>query len=164
MYGLSRSTLLYYDSIGLLKPRERSPSGYRLYSPADRDRLRRIVLFRSLGVPLERMRDSLESPDSGALSILLERLFAISGHIRKLGAQQETILAMIEADGTLKGAKSRMHGLTDVGRRAGITSGNARELHRVFEAASPRLHRRLLAFLGFSKHDAEAFILNLEKA
>jgi len=30
-FGLSRSTLLYYDSIGLLSPSERTASNYRLY-------------------------------------------------------------------------------------------------------------------------------------
>ncbi len=30
-FGLSRSTLLYYDSIGLLSPSTRSAKDYRLY-------------------------------------------------------------------------------------------------------------------------------------
>ena len=34
-FGLSRSTLLYYDSIGLLRPTGRSPANYRLYTRAD---------------------------------------------------------------------------------------------------------------------------------
>jgi len=38
LFGLSRSTLLYYDRIGLLSPSARSESGYRLYSAADRER------------------------------------------------------------------------------------------------------------------------------
>ena len=38
-FGLSRSTLLYYDRIGLLSPSGRSPGDYRLYDQADCDRL-----------------------------------------------------------------------------------------------------------------------------
>lgn len=34
-FGLSRSTLLYYDRIGLLSPSARSEAGYRQYSPAN---------------------------------------------------------------------------------------------------------------------------------
>lgn len=36
--GLSRSTLLYYDRIGLLSPSGRSEANYRLYSAEDRER------------------------------------------------------------------------------------------------------------------------------
>ena len=37
-FGLSRSALLYYESIGLLKPGRRNGNNYRAYS--DRDMLR----------------------------------------------------------------------------------------------------------------------------
>jgi DNA-binding transcriptional MerR regulator len=33
--GLSRTALLYYESLGLLVPRTRSAAGYRLYGSAD---------------------------------------------------------------------------------------------------------------------------------
>jgi hypothetical protein len=41
-HGLSRSTLLYYDRIGLLSPTSRSAAGYRRYGPTEVDRLTRI--------------------------------------------------------------------------------------------------------------------------
>ena len=40
-FGLSRSTLLYYDSIGLCKPSGRSAANYRTYTEKDRERLGR---------------------------------------------------------------------------------------------------------------------------
>jgi len=40
--GLSRTTVLYYESIGLLKPGLRSAGNYRLYSEKDLERLRQI--------------------------------------------------------------------------------------------------------------------------
>jgi len=39
-FGLSRSTLLYYDSIGLCKPSGRSAANYRTYTENDRARCR----------------------------------------------------------------------------------------------------------------------------
>ena len=45
LFGLSRSTLLYYDEIGLLSPSARSASNYRLYSEAD---IRRVRIIRFL--------------------------------------------------------------------------------------------------------------------
>ena len=41
-FDLSRSTLLYYDSIGLLKPSSRTESEYRQYSEDDAARLEQI--------------------------------------------------------------------------------------------------------------------------
>ncbi|MEN8133472.1 MAG: MerR family DNA-binding transcriptional regulator [Pseudomonadota bacterium] len=34
-FGISRSTLLYYDAIGLLRPSGRSTANYRLYTEDD---------------------------------------------------------------------------------------------------------------------------------
>ncbi len=45
-YGLSRSTLLYYDAIGLLRPSGRSESNYRRYTGEDSRRLRLICMYR----------------------------------------------------------------------------------------------------------------------
>ncbi|MCP4149531.1 MAG: MerR family transcriptional regulator, partial [bacterium] len=52
-FGLARSTLLYYDSIGLLKPSKRSRSGYRLYSETDIRRMEQVQTFRKAGLALE---------------------------------------------------------------------------------------------------------------
>ena len=52
-FGLSRSTLLYYDSIGLLRPTGRSAKGYRLYSEDDAARLEKICLYRQTGLSLD---------------------------------------------------------------------------------------------------------------
>ena len=43
-YGLSRSTLLYYDRIGLLSASARSDANYRLYTDKDLQRMSQIAL------------------------------------------------------------------------------------------------------------------------
>lgn len=42
-FGLSRSALLYYDTIGLLRPSRRARGDYRRYGPADARRLEQIL-------------------------------------------------------------------------------------------------------------------------
>ena len=59
MFNLSRSTLLYYHRIGLLRPNARSPAGYRLYSDDDKERLTAICNFRQAGLGLEEIRKLL---------------------------------------------------------------------------------------------------------
>ena len=58
--GLSRSTLLYYDRLGLLKPSGRTGSGYRYYSKAEQKRLQRIGHFRQAGLTLKQIRAVLD--------------------------------------------------------------------------------------------------------
>ena len=51
--GVTVRTLHHYDRIGLLSPSGRSAAGYRLYAPADLDRLHQVLLYRELGFSLE---------------------------------------------------------------------------------------------------------------
>ena len=44
-FGLSRSTLLYYDSIGLLKPEVRGEGEYRRYGKDAIKRLEMVCLY-----------------------------------------------------------------------------------------------------------------------
>lgn len=43
--GLTVRTLHHWDEIGLARPAARSAAGYRLYTDADLERLRRIVVY-----------------------------------------------------------------------------------------------------------------------
>jgi len=45
-FGLSRSTLLYYDRIGLMRPSHRTAAGYRVYTSEDEQRLEAICNYR----------------------------------------------------------------------------------------------------------------------
>ena len=70
--GLTIRTLHHYDEIGMLSPSGRTHTGYRLYSDADVGRLERIVLLRSLGMPLESIASAMQG-DGHALIELLEQ-------------------------------------------------------------------------------------------
>jgi DNA-binding transcriptional MerR regulator len=161
--GLSRSTLIYYDSIGLLEPSGRSISGYRLYSAADRSRLERIVAFRALGLELERIGELLDLPEEGPAGALLGRLFAINERIAEHRVQQRGILDLLEAMEGLNVGPSSIGALGKFAREAGITESNYRAIHEAFESASPAEHRRLLGLLGFGEAEIGEFLEKLEK-
>lgn len=61
--GVSIRTLRYYDEIGLLKPAEVTEAGYRLYDENSLKKLRRIMLFRELEVPLSEIREIMNEPE-----------------------------------------------------------------------------------------------------
>lgn len=61
--NVSVRTLQYYDEIGLLKPSETTPSGYRLYNDEALQTLQQILFFKELGFKLKDIRNILQKPD-----------------------------------------------------------------------------------------------------
>ena len=62
--GVSVRTLHHYDHIGLVVPSVRTPAGYRGYTDADIERLHLVLVYRSVGLPLDEIRALLD--DAGA--------------------------------------------------------------------------------------------------
>ncbi len=161
LFGLSRTALLYYDSIGLLRPSGRTSAGYRRYDEADRARLERIVGLRALGLPLSDIGRLLSLPGQGGAATLLKRLFVVNDEIEAFRAQQRGILDLVEAlvgPGEAHGGRAKF---AAIGREAGIDEDNYLRLHAVFERSSPEEHRRLLGALGFTEAKIEEFLSNL---
>ena len=63
--GVTPRTLRWYDRIGLLKPLRTTEAGYRLYGPAQLDRLQDILFYRELGLDLASIRTILDDPAFG---------------------------------------------------------------------------------------------------
>jgi DNA-binding transcriptional MerR regulator len=74
--GISVRALHHYDEMGLVSPSERSEAGYRLYAPADIERLQQVLFFRELDFALEQIQRILADPefDLGAALRLQRRL------------------------------------------------------------------------------------------
>ena len=70
--GVSTRTLRYYDEIGLLKPARVNSSGYRIYGPAEVNRLQQILFYRELGMDLNRIKEIVTSPSFDEVKALKE--------------------------------------------------------------------------------------------
>ncbi|NLR32099.1 MerR family transcriptional regulator [Levilactobacillus tujiorum] len=71
---VSVRTLQYYDKRGLLQPAEVSEGGRRLYTSADLQRLKLILLLKSMGLKLAAIQEILESAQSTrVLALLLDQ-------------------------------------------------------------------------------------------
>ena len=79
--GVTVRALHHYDRLGLLKPKQRSQSGYRLYSTRDFGRLEQIVVLKFLGMPLKQIRGLLEA--DGKLARALQRQQAVLAEKRR---------------------------------------------------------------------------------
>jgi DNA-binding transcriptional MerR regulator len=149
-FGISRSTLLYYDSINLLKPSARNKAGYRLYSDADMERLSKIMLFREAGVPLAEIANLLNAANLEVTALLLKRLGELNKEIEVVKKQQNIIIKLLENSILYKNLKSidESTWLTIL-NSAGIKRETAEEWHSEFEKHSPLQHQYFLELLGF---------------
>ena len=68
--GVSVRTLHHYDHIGLVVPSVRTPAGYRGYTDADIERLHLVLVYRSVGLPLDDIRTLLDDADADVLAHL----------------------------------------------------------------------------------------------
>lgn len=58
--GVSARTIRFYEEKGLLRPKERSTGGYRLYDDSAIVRLQEILMMKYVGLPLEEISRALE--------------------------------------------------------------------------------------------------------
>lgn len=149
IFGLSRSALLYYDRIGLLKPSERSRANYRVYSHADRQRLEQICRYRRTGMSLKTIATVLAAPRQKTVNALELRLEALNQEIHELRTQQQTIVNLLKDQSLLAGTrvldKQRW---VAVLRGAGLDEVAMGQWHVAFERMSPEAHQDFLESLG----------------
>jgi DNA-binding transcriptional MerR regulator len=146
--GLSRSTLLYYESIGLLKPAVRSAANYRRYGDKDLERLRQICAYREAGLKLEDIRQILDRPETDASSVLKRRLIELSAEIEALREHQRSILRLLQSKQSLWRTKViTKDRLVSIMRASGMTDADMNRFHTEFERDAPDEHQEFLEFL-----------------
>ena len=93
--GVTVRTVQHYDNKGLLSPSARTDGGRRLYSQSDAERMRFILMLRSLGLGLEQIRGVIESPNREKilLTLLEEQQARVQEEVDERNAQ----LAAIES-------------------------------------------------------------------
>jgi MerR family transcriptional regulator, thiopeptide resistance regulator len=91
--GVSVRTLHHYDHIGLVVPGVRTPSGYRGYTDADIERLHLVLVYRSVGMPLDEIRTLLDDPSADELEHLQRQHELLLEQAERL---QDTIKAVEE--------------------------------------------------------------------
>ena len=155
--GLARSTLLYYDRLGLLKPAGRSSAGYRLYSPADQKRLEQICLYRQIGIPLGEIRKLLDASGKNvSLEILQRRLRKLDREIANFRRQQQTIVELLKQKQLQQGVEMlNKERWVEIMRAAGLTDEDMHNWHIQFEKMEPEAHQEFLESLGIENPEIE---------
>jgi MerR family transcriptional regulator, thiopeptide resistance regulator len=98
--GVSVRTLHHYDHIGLVVPSVRTLAGYRGYTDADIERLHLVLVYRSVGLPLDEIRTLLDDETADVVE-----------HLRR---QHELLLEQAERlDHTIKAVEELMNAHRD---------------------------------------------------
>lgn len=143
-FGLSRSTLLYYDSIGLLSPTHHTKGAYRQYSEDDAEKLRRICMYREAGVSLKNIAQILASEATSETAAVLEdRLQALSKEMTTLQNQQRIVAGLLQKS-ALPTTSIDTDTWTTMFKEAGLSTEDMRRWHADFERLSPAEHVQFL--------------------
>lgn len=118
--GVTARTLRWYDKIGLLRPGRRPENGYRLYGPAEVDRLQQILFYRALGVELVRIKAILDDPS-------FDRVRALRGHLCALQEEQVRTQRLIDAVEETLRAEERKKTMTDERKFAAFKAEQVRK-------------------------------------
>jgi DNA-binding transcriptional MerR regulator len=98
--GVSVRTLHHYDHIGLVVPSVRTSAGYRGYTDADIERLHVVLVYRSVGLPLDEIRTLLNDESTDVVE-----------HLRR---QHELLLEQAERlEHTIKAVEELMNAHRD---------------------------------------------------
>jgi len=71
--GVTQRALRHYEQVGLLSPRRKSGSGYRIYGKEDLVRLQQILFYRELNLGLSTIKSICLDPDFDLESALTEQ-------------------------------------------------------------------------------------------
>jgi DNA-binding transcriptional MerR regulator len=145
--NLARSTVLYYESIGLLRPPRRSDGNYRVYATTELDRLRQICTYRDAGLTLGDIRSLLNAPRNDAQGVLEKRMVEIGRAIERMREHQRAIARLLNSREMRKERMITKQKWTSIMSGAGFSEEDMRRWHMEFEKAAPAEHQEFLEFL-----------------
>lgn len=166
LVGLARTSLLHYESAGLLAPRARSAAGYRLYGEPELERLRAIRQLRDAGLPLADIRNLLSARAQAAsrppaqgnapAQLLEKRLLALCQEVERVRRQQRLLARLLARPefrgGALRCTKAEWVALLV---RAGFDDDDMLAWHAEFETENPLDHAAFLRSLGLTTSEVE---------
>ncbi|MEU0198583.1 MULTISPECIES: MerR family transcriptional regulator [unclassified Streptomyces] len=95
--GVTVRALHHWDEIGLARPSLRTAAGYRLYTAGDLERLHRIVVYREIGLGLDRIQAVLDDSTADVPGALRAQRAQVAERIERLQRLSTGLDRMIEA-------------------------------------------------------------------
>ncbi|WP_407547691.1 MerR family transcriptional regulator [Streptomyces sp. Pv4-95] len=95
--GVTVRALHHWDEIGLARPSLRTTAGYRLYTAGDLERLHRIVVYREIGLGLDRIQAILDDSTVDVPGALRAQRAQVAERIDRLRQLSAGLDRMIDA-------------------------------------------------------------------
>ncbi|MFF8968948.1 MerR family transcriptional regulator [Streptomyces sp. NPDC014995] len=95
--GVTVRALHHWDEIGLARPSLRTAAGYRLYTAGDLERLHRIVVYREIGLGLDRIQAVLDDSTADVPGALRAQRAQVAERIDRLQQLSAGLDRMIDA-------------------------------------------------------------------
>ena len=151
--GVSRTALLYYESIGLMPSPQRSGGNYRCYSERDAERLSAIRAYRNAGLTLEDIRAIFKTrsregdASANASGVLKRRLVELDAQISALRGHQHAILKLLGNKALRKAEMITKEKWVSIMKSCGFSEDQMHRWHAEFERSAPEEHQEFLEFL-----------------
>lgn len=100
--GVTVRALRHYDKIGLLPPAQVTEAGYRLYGPAELDRLQQILFFRELEFPLAEIKAILACPSYDRQAALAAQRDLLQEKRKRLDGLLSLVEDALKGEGTMQ--------------------------------------------------------------
>ncbi|MFI9115578.1 MerR family transcriptional regulator [Streptomyces venezuelae] len=131
--GVTVRALHHWDEIDLARPSLRTAAGYRLYTSGDLERLHRVVVYREIGLGLDRIAAVLDDTTTDVTGALraqrtqvaerIERLQQLGdGLDRMIDAHERGMLLTVEQQASIFGPRWNPDGPAEARQRYGDTT------------------------------------------
>ncbi len=145
-FGLSRTTLLYYEDKGLLVPARQLNSNYRIYSEADCERLALIKTYRRTGLPIEKIgRLLIDGEQDDREQILKAQLDTLTNQISILNTQRTLLSSILGKENFVQTLSKETW--VELLASIGLDEEGQMNWHRLFEQKMPDAHEQFLRSL-----------------
>ncbi|EGQ7849238.1 TPA: MerR family transcriptional regulator [Vibrio parahaemolyticus] len=149
-FGVSRTTILYYEKEELLIPACRSDNGYRWYGEKEIERLEAITSYRSYGLSVSSIRTLLDRNGESQAEILKDHFNELEREIQNLRAQQKAVVVLLQEPSLLEENIVNKERWVEIMVAAGFTETDMVKWHQKFEELEPNEHQKFLESLGIS--------------
>ncbi|WP_206486183.1 MerR family transcriptional regulator [Thalassotalea sp. G2M2-11] len=152
-FGVSRTTILYYEKENLLMPAYRSENGYRWYGENEVKRLEAITSYRSFGLSVSSIRTLLNRNGESQTQILKDHFNQLEREIQNLRAQQKAVVVLLQEPNLLEENIVNKQRWVEIMVAAGFTETDMVKWHQKFEELEPVEHQKFLESLGITSEE-----------
>ncbi|WP_162062811.1 MerR family transcriptional regulator [Vibrio taketomensis] len=152
-FGISRTTILYYEKEQLLLPAYRSENGYRWYGDKEIERLNAITSYRSYGLSVASIKALLNQTGKSQTQILKDHFNELENEIQSLRAQQKAIVVLLQEPTLLEDNIVNKERWVNIMVAAGFSENDMVKWHQKFEELEPQEHQKFLESLGISEQE-----------